>query len=653
MRAEFFDLNTATRIAPTPNPQDNDRRLSDLRTALKGAAPSLVRDLFPLARFQGNEARIGSADGEAGESMSIVLSGEKAGQWFDHNPVADVREGDLITLWEMGQRRTFMEAVEDLELHLGLRAGAKWTGPVYKAIEQAAKTPKPPEPTKTLEATYDYVSVEGEVLAQVLRYRLSNGRKTFSQRNERGEKKAPLVPPLYNQLGIYGRDTVVLVEGEKCAERLIALGIPATTAMGGSSMAVEKTDWSPLHGKHVILWPDNDEAGRLYMGRVAEHLRGRVAQVSFVTIPQGAPEKWDAADADDQDVVSLLEACAPKADAPRPRGMRFVSVEDLENLEPPEWLVDGLVPRKTFGLIVGPPASLKTFIALDWGLSIAAGLSWQEKAMGSGHVVYVAGEGHYGLAQRVVGWKRHNQISAPLERFHIVPQAVAMPTGQVDELIALIATLPEPPVLVILDTLARTFGGGDENSQRDMNAYVAAVDKLRDATGAAALVIHHTGKDMERGARGSTVLMGAVDMAVSIKREGERLAIRNGGENGGKQKDAEEHREIVLRAVPYRFETNRGVPASTIILTPYDPLMNDDGGLDDHKTPKQRKIMAMLEEAGEAGLFAQEIADRATKGNAGNARQEMKIIVEKGWAELFSEDGKMKWKIVTKQGGGS
>jgi hypothetical protein len=140
--------------------------------------------------------------------------------------------------------------------------------------------------------------------------------------------------------------------------------------------------------------------------------------------------------------------------------------------------------------------------------------------------------------------------------------------------------------------------------------------------------------------------MGAVDMAVSIKREGERLAIRNAGEAGGKQKDAEEHREIVLRAVPYRFETNRGVPASTIILTPYDPLMNDDRGLDDHKTPKQRKIMAMLEEAGEAGLFAQEIADRATKGNAGNARQEMKIIVEKGWAELFSEDNKMKWKIV-------
>ena len=62
-------------------------------------------------------------------------------------------------------------------------------------------------------------------------------------------------------MGMATTDTVVLVEGEKCAQTLIDAGVVATTAMHGAHAPIEKTDWSPLTGKHVLIWPDRDKAG--------------------------------------------------------------------------------------------------------------------------------------------------------------------------------------------------------------------------------------------------------------------------------------------------------------------------------------------------------------------------------------------------------
>ncbi len=63
---------------------------------------------------------------------------------------------------------------------------------------------------------------------------------------------------------------MVLVEGEKAAEALMAHGITATTAMNGAKAPPEKTDWSPLKGKHLLIWPDHDEAGHAYGGNGAK-----------------------------------------------------------------------------------------------------------------------------------------------------------------------------------------------------------------------------------------------------------------------------------------------------------------------------------------------------------------------------------------------
>lgn len=81
--------------------------------------------------------------------------------------------------------------------------------------------------------------------------------------------RAPDPRPLYNLPGLVTARDVVLVEGEKCAQALIAAGICATTAMNGAKAPVHKTDWTPLAGKHVIIWPDRDATGWEYAENAA------------------------------------------------------------------------------------------------------------------------------------------------------------------------------------------------------------------------------------------------------------------------------------------------------------------------------------------------------------------------------------------------
>jgi RecA-family ATPase len=72
--------------------------------------------------------------------------------------------------------------------------------------------------------------------------------------------------------------------------------------------------------------------------------------------------------------------------------------------------------------------------------------------------------------------------------------------------------------MIWLDTLARTFGAGDENSQKDMNAFITGVDRLRDTFRCVVGVVHHTGKEDGKGLRGSSALYAAMDTVIRTER---------------------------------------------------------------------------------------------------------------------------------------
>jgi hypothetical protein len=124
------------------------------------------------------------------------------------------------------------------------------------------------------------------------------------------------------------------------------------------------------------------------------------------------------------------------------------------------------------------------------------------------------------------------------DQFHLVPEPVQL----VDEhdlgrLLEAIRELPDMPVLVVLDTLARCFTGGEENSAKDMGKLVDAADQIRRLTGGTVLIVHHTGKD--GSLRGSTALLGAVSTMVTVKKGKDGLTVFC-----AKQKDGEEFEAI-------------------------------------------------------------------------------------------------------------
>jgi len=124
--------------------------------------------------------------------------------------------------------------------------------------------------------------------------------------------RAPDPRPLYNQPAVAQANQVILVEGEKCADALIQLGIVATTAMNGAKAPIDKTNWAPLAGKSVLIWPDRDAPGWDYAENAAKAcVTAGSVSVAILVPPADMPEKWDAADAVDEGFTASSSSGRP------------------------------------------------------------------------------------------------------------------------------------------------------------------------------------------------------------------------------------------------------------------------------------------------------------------------------------------------------
>ncbi len=202
--------------------------------------------------------------------------------------------------------------------------------------------------------------------------------------------------------------------------------------------------------------------------------------------------------------------CESHSEPPSSRRLQLTRADQIE-MRPPHWLLRGMLERDTFALVFGEPGCGKSFLAIDWACRIATGTPWRGHAVNAAPVVYVAGEGQQGFGRRIRAWSEHSGVSvegAPL----FVGPSVAIPDMEgLTELVLAIRALPEPPALIVLDTLARCFGGGDENSTQDMSKFVSACDVIRQYYRCTILVVHHTGHADKSRARGAIALKAALD----------------------------------------------------------------------------------------------------------------------------------------------
>ena len=229
---------------------------------------------------------------------------------------------------------------------------------------------------------------------------------------------------------------------------------------------------------------------------------------------EGARAKWHMPEVD-----PVLEAAPKRAE--------ILSLAELDALPAPVWLVDKLVPERSLVVPYGPPKAGKTFVMLSLGLHVAAGRDWFGHAVQAGAVVYIAGEGTGGLSLRLRAMRARYGIGVEVP-FWIVPRAVNFRVPA--EVNALEATIREtigavPMRLLFVDTLARAMPGADENSAQEVGAVIAAGDYLKDALRCTVALIHHEGKDGERGARGTSALRGAWDAAYRITAHGKQVRM--------------------------------------------------------------------------------------------------------------------------------
>jgi len=206
----------------------------------------------------------------------------------------------------------------------------------------------------------------------------------------------------------------------------------------------------------------------------------------------------------------------------------------------PGYLAKGLLQKASYAIAYGPPGGGKTFTLLDLAYHIAAGKEWMGHKVHGGTVLYLPFEGGGGLIKRAQALRqKYGDADVP---FFIAPASFNLreQTGR-KELGAVIADLPEKPVLIVIDTLARALMGGDENSAQDVGAFNSAVAALIESTGACVLIVHHSGKNQNAGARGSSALLGAIDT---------ELQISDNRVTASKQRDVEIGAPIGFKLVP-------------------------------------------------------------------------------------------------------
>lgn len=500
-----------------------------IKNILSQNVDKMVRELFPNAVHESNFAYMGNIAGDKGKSLKINLNGPHAGNWKDFSTEDS---GDVIALYQAAKGLNFKDAMAELE--------ARYT-PCAK-----------PKPTLIKKSVYPYLTPKGDLIVNVVRLDMSDNSKRIWQELPNGEKGGVPIAPLYRLPQICDEDVIIITEGEKCADALINNGQVATTVIGGSSTNFDKTRWTHIEGKEVILWPDNDEAGRKYMQRLAHHLSGLSCHVAVVQIPEGKPKGWDAADcvAEGGNVTELLLGIKePNFLIPEiliPAKMSSVKMSDeameieafkehfktnvmtankfLNAVAPVRvWLVEDWIPDRQVSLYSGDGGTGKSLTTLQLGVAAVTGGDWLGHKVKRGNVLYITAEDEMAeLHRRIKDIAKAVPDTAGFENLHLRSLAEEdalmaehgeeglKPTKLYEAVLAY--ALDVKPNLIVLDTLADIYPA-NENDRAKVRQFVGLMRRIAMGVNCSVVVLSHpslNGLMTKSGTSGSTAWSNSV-----------------------------------------------------------------------------------------------------------------------------------------------
>lgn len=610
----------------------------------------MEKALRPLGEIA---AEIGDINGAKGDSLKIELNSGKAGMWHDF---ATGEGGDIFDLWaachNLDTKTQFPEVVSSAQSWLGIAKTAP------KTALPAAKLPAAPEDELGPHtAKWDYLDGDGKLIACVYRYDPPSG-KEFRPWDVIARKyKAPEPRPLYNLPGLKTASHVVLVEGEKAADALISQGFAATTAMFGSKAPLEKTDWSPLKSKHVLIWLDHDEAGRAYADAVSTYLgaQGIAASLTVLDVPSDKPEKWDAADAvaEGVDIHAFIKERQSQTETIQPSISAYTVGHLLDDTSPmPE---DLIAPRVLTpgGLLVfgGAPKVGKSDFLLALLAHMAAGVSFlgmtPPRPM---RIFYLQAEiGYHYLRERLQSL-RFDKNLLPLVRENLVITPQCKMLLNADGVTATANTIAqhfsEAIDIIVVDPLRNAFDGGTSDAGENDNAAMLfflqqRLDALRDAVNpdAGLILAHHTRKiekkkleeDPFQALSGASSLRGYYTTGLIMFQPDENQSYR---QLTFELRNGPRLRSKVIDKVEGAWQE---------IEYSSDRLVNRDYGqkLDAERRRKRDVILEIIYEESRAGRvytmnqFCQAFENHAGLGGETSIRKRLEVLSTKGYIKFF------------------
>ena len=627
-----------------------ERDTEALRRGLLDHLEEALKHLFPEGKIRGRQFFIGDVRGTPGKSLVVTLDGEHRGLWKDF---ATDEGGDAIDLWAaargLSAKRDFPQLAEEI---------GRWLGhsPQPRGKPDRKRTEPHLDDLGPYTAKWDYRDADGQLIACVYRFDPPTG-KEYRPWDVRARLwRAPNPRPLYNLPAVAKAREVVLVEGEKAADALIREGLNATTAMNGARAPVDKTDWSPLEGKEVLIWPDRDPPGWDYAENAARAcVQAGSSSVAILVPPADKPEKWDAADAvaEGFDVKAFIAQGERRIiKDPTPRLSTFTLGQLLDDDSPlPE---DLIAPRVLTpgGLLVfgGAPKVGKSDFLLSWLAHMAAGSDFLGlRPSRPLRVFYLQAEVQYHYLR-----ERVKAIRLPASRLnHARDNFVATPHLKMvldDEGVhrvipAIEAAWPKTGADVIaIDPIRNLFDGGDAGGENDNAAMLfflsQRIERLRDAVNpdAGIILVHHTRKlgkrqfeeDPFQALAGAGSLRGYYSTGMLLFRPDEShttrqliFELRNGP------------------ALPMKYVDKVG--GEWIEVQASDRLVMQDYGerLDAERRRKRDVILELLfDEAAEGRVYTANQFAEAFEGKAGlganrTINERLAVLATKGYIKFF------------------
>lgn len=296
--------------------------------------------------------------------------------------------------------------------------------------------------------------------------------------------------------------------------------------------------------------------------------------------------------------VGQDELLGGEDEAEKESSFQWLKVGDhLGQLKGVDWIIKGFIPADSLILVFGASESCKSFVAISMAASISTGCEWYaQNVKKSGAVFYIAGEGRNGMFRRFAAWQQDTGYQ--LNETPLFMSSASLDICDLESALEIENTIQamadqsdSEPILIVVDTLARNFGAANENSTEDMNRFVAHLDRIRARWQATVMIVHHSGKDAEKGARGSYALHAAMDAEFKVTRDDEMVTLEC-----SKMKDAKhpEGKSFKMREVDLGIVDDDGDKVTSLVLDRIDYVASPPVSKSKPLGKRQKEAIAAL-----------------------------------------------------------